>query len=52
MFIFERETHTQCEQGRVRERDTHTESGAGTRLLAVSTEPDEGLQLRSYEIMT
>ena len=33
-----------------RERDTASE--AVSRLLAVSTEPDVGLQLRNLEIMT
>ena len=35
-----------------RERDTHTESETGSRLRAVSTEPDEGLELTDREIMT
>ena len=34
------------------ERETHTESEAGARLQAVSTEPDEGLELTDREIMT
>ena len=34
------------------ERDTHTESEAGSRLRAVSTEPDVGLELWDCEIMT
>ena len=34
------------------ERDTHTESEAGSRLRAVSTEPDAGLELTDREIMT
>ena len=34
------------------ERDTHTESEAGSRLRAVSTEPDVGLEPMSCEIMT
>ena len=38
--------------GRERETHTHTESEAGSRLLAVSTEPDMGLELVNYEIMT
>ena len=41
------------EQGKGRERDTniHTESKAGFRLLAVSTEPDAGLEHMNSEIM-
>ena len=34
------------------EREGDTESKAGSRLGAVSTEPDAGLGLRSHEIMT
>ena len=34
------------------ERERETESEAGSRLRAVSTEPDEGLELTSLEIMT
>ena len=34
------------------ERDGDTESEAGSRLLAVSTEPDAELKLRNHEIMT
>ena len=56
MFIYfrerekERETETECEWGRGREPDT--ESEAGSRLQAVSTEPDMGLEPTSGEIMT
>ena len=32
--------------------ERETESEAGSRLLAVSTEPDVGLELMSCEIMT
>ena len=35
-----------------RERDGDTESEAGSRLRAVSTEPDAGLELTDREIMT
>ena len=35
-----------------REREGDTESEAGSRLLAVSTEPDAGLRLLDREIMT
>ena len=34
------------------EREGGTESGAGSRLLAVSTEPNMGLKLTNCEIMT
>ena len=34
------------------EREGDTESEAGSRLRAVSTEPDVGLELTSCEIMT
>ena len=56
MFIYfsEKETDTEHEQGRGREREREgdTESKAGSRLQAVSTEPDAGLELTNYEIMT
>ena len=34
------------------EREGDTESEAGSRLLAVSTEPDTGLKLTNGKIMT
>ena len=34
------------------EREGDTESEAGSRLRAVSTEPDAGLELTGLEIMT
>ena len=34
------------------EREGDTESEAGSRLQAVSTEPDMGLELTNHEIMT
>ena len=34
------------------ERDRDTESEAGSRLRAVSTEPDTRLKLTNHEIMT
>ena len=34
------------------ERGGDTESEAGSRLRAVSTEPNAGLELTNYEIMT
>ena len=34
------------------EREGDTESAAGSRLRAVSTEPDAGLELTDFEILT
>ena len=34
------------------EREGDTESEAGSRLWAISTEPDAGLNLRNFQIMT
>ena len=48
MFIFERE---RASKGGA-EREGDTESEAGSRLRAVSTEPDAGLELTDREIMT
>ena len=39
-------------QGRGREREGGKESEAGSKLWAVSTEPDVGLELESHEIVT
>ena len=52
MFIYLRAKDTECEHGRGREGDTHTESQVGSRLWAVSTEPDVGPKLTNLEIMT
>ena len=58
MFIhfWQRETERDRERARVSqggaERERDTESEAGSRLRAVSTEPDVGLELMSHEIMT
>ena len=38
--------------GRDREREGETESEAGSRLRAVSTEPNAGLEPTYHEIMT
>ena len=51
MFIYF-ETETEHERGRDREREGETESEAGSRLQAVSTEPNTGLELVDGEIMT
>ena len=49
MFIFERERDSVSRGGAEREGDT--ESEAGSRPWAASTEPDTGLELRNGEIM-
>ena len=46
------ETETECVWGRGREREGDTESEAGSRLCAVNTEPDAGLELTNFRIMT
>ena len=43
---------TECEWRRGREREGDTESEAGSRLQAISTEPDVGLEPTNCEIMT
>ena len=50
MFIFE--TEKEHEQGKGRDREGDIESEAGSRLRAVSTEPDAGLELTDREITT
>ena len=50
MFIFE--TERQSMSGGEAERKGDTEFEAGSRLQAISTEPDAGLELTSCEIMT
>ena len=50
MFIFERESWGVSGGGLEKEGDT--ESKAGSRLGAVSIEPDMGLKLMNREIMT
>ena len=52
MFIFERETEHEWGDGQ-RERETQNrKQAAGSRLQAVSTEPDAGLELKNHEIKT
>ena len=57
MFIFERERERErereckCEQGG-EEKEGDTESEAVSRLWAISTEPDAGLEHTNCEIMT
>ena len=48
----ERERETEYEWGRGREREGDAESEAGSRLQAVSPEPDAGLELTGREILT
>ena len=50
MFIFEGERQNVSRGGA--EREGNTESKVGSRLRAVSTEPDAGLELPNCEIMT
>ena len=50
LFIFDRERQSTSGGGAEREGDT--ESKAGSRLHAVSTEPDAGLEFTNCEIMT
>ena len=47
-----RQRETEHEWGRGREREGDRESKAGSRLGAVSTEPDLGLKPTDREIMT
>ena len=48
----ERETGRQSMSGGGAKREGNTESEAGPRLRAVSTEPDAGLEPPNCEIMT
>ena len=48
LFIFER----QSVRGGETEREGDTESEAGSRIWAVSTEPDAGLKFVNHKIMT
>ena len=52
MFIYFWERQKQSESRAGAEREKDTESEAGSRLRAVSTEPDVGLKLTDHEIMT
>ena len=51
MFIYF-ETEREIGGGAEREREGDTECEAGSRLRAVSTEPDAGLKPMNCEIMT
>ena len=50
LFLFETERDRACTGEGQREGDTESETGS--RLRAVSTEPDAGLELTDREIMT
>ena len=52
MFIFAHARERQSVSGRGAKREGDTEPETGSRLQAVSTEPDAGLELTSLEIMT
>ena len=52
MFIYLSVRQRQNASGLGVEREGDTESETGSRLRAVSTEPDPGLELMSREIMT
>ena len=51
VYFFFREKERVCKQGGA-EREGDTEWETGSRLRAVSTEPDAGLELTDREIMT
>ena len=50
IYFSERQRQSVSELGAEREGDT--ESEGGSRLRAVSTDPDAGLELMNHEIMT
>ena len=52
MFIYFWDRDKQSMNRGGSEREGDTESEAGSRLWAVSTEPDVGLKLTNHEIMT
>ena len=52
LFLRERETDRQSVSGGGTEREADTESEAGSRLRAVTIEPDVGLEPTNREIMT
>ena len=51
-FLRERERERYWEREGERQRDRETESEAGSRIWAVSTNPDAGLKLMNHELMT
>ena len=52
MYIFERGGKRQSASRGGAEREGDREPETGSRLLAISTEPDVGLKLTDREIMT
>ena len=52
VYSFLKDTERQSTSGGGAEREGDTESEAGSRLQAVSTEPDAGLEPTNPEIMT
>ena len=52
MFIHFLVRESESASGEGAEREGDTEFEAGSRLQAVSTEPDTGLELMNHEIMT
>ena len=52
MFIYFWDRERQSASGGGAEREGDTESETGSRLWAVSTEPDAGLEPTNHEIMT
>ena len=51
-FVYFGDRETEQEWGRGREREGDTESETGSRLRAISPEPDAGLELTDREIVT
>ena len=52
VYLFLSDTERQRTSRGGTEREGDTESEAGSRLRAVSTEPDAGLERTNHEIMT
>ena len=52
IYLFLRDTERQSASGGGTEREGDTESETGSRLRAVGTEPDAGLEPTNSEIMT
>ena len=52
MFIYFRDRERQSMNGGGAEREGDTESEAGSRLWAISPEPDAGLELTDREFVT
>ena len=52
VYLFLREGGRQNMSGTRAEREGDTESEAGSRLQAVSTEPDAGIELTDRELVT